>query len=147
MAKRDKKVAKRSKNITWQNNQALIQTAYLKLIKILKRCPTVLEVSKEVNISIEAINRHIKEMKFKTLESPLRALTPDVLVAIYNSARKGSSASQKLWVQLMEGWREGIDIKGDIKTTPDFSKLSDEQLKQLAELTAKLGSPSGTDEA
>lgn len=112
MKKQTKKIYKSDKNITWQKNQAFIQTAYVKLIKDLKRCPTILEVSQEVNLSITALNKHVKEMKFKTLENPLRSLTPDVLIAIYNSARKGSSASQKLWVQLMEGWREGIEVTG-----------------------------------
>lgn len=111
----DKKVYKSDKNITWQKNQALIQNAYIKLIKNLKRCPTILEVSGEVNLSIKAINNHIKEMKFKPLQNSLRALTPDVIKSIYETALKGSPASQKLWVQLMEGWREGIDIKADVK--------------------------------
>lgn len=115
MEKRTEKVGKSDKNITWQKNQALIQNAYIKLIKEKKRCPTILEVSNEVNLSIHAIDNHVKEMKFEPLENSLRALTPDVITSIYETALKGSPASQKLWVQLMEGWREGIDIKADVK--------------------------------
>jgi len=92
--------------IDWARNQAVIQQAYIELIRSLKRCPTVLEVSQKVNLSINAIDRHIKQMKFQPLQSPMRSLTPDVLASIYNSARKGQSASQKLWLQVMEGWSE-----------------------------------------
>ena len=106
----NKELNKSCKNIAWQRNQALIQESYIELVKELKRCPTILEVSENVNLSINTINKHIKELKFEPLKSSLRALTPDVLIAIAKSARKGSAASQKLWVQLMEGWTEKQDI-------------------------------------
>lgn len=110
----DKKSYKGSKNITWQRNQALIQEIYIELVKELKRCPTILEVSEGVNLSIDTINKHVKELKFEPLESPLRSLTPDVLMSIVKSARRGSSASQKLWLQVMEGWSEKTDITQNI---------------------------------
>lgn len=98
-------------------NQAIVQQAYIDLIKNLKRCPTILEVSEHVNLSAVTIEKHISEMKFEPIQSPMRSLTPDVLASIYNSARKGQSASQKLWLQVMEGWVEDMNlgIKGDIE--------------------------------
>lgn len=98
--------------IDWMRNQALIQQAYIDLIRELKRCPTIAEVSGRVNLSIHTIKKHVADMKFEQIKSPMRALTPDVLAAIYNSARKGTSASQKLWCQIMEGWSEEMNIKG-----------------------------------
>lgn len=110
------KVGKSTRNVTWQYNQALIQDAYICLIKEKRRCPTLLEVSKEVNLSMKALENHVKELKFEPLKNLMRTLTPDVVMAIANSARKGSSASQKLWMQVMEGWAEKteIDIPNDI---------------------------------
>lgn len=105
-----KKLVKSCKNNTWQINQALIQNAYIKLIKQLQRCPTVFEISKEVDLSINTLNKHIQELKFEPLKDLMRTLTPDVVMSIANSARKGSSASQKLWMQIMEGWTESHNI-------------------------------------
>ena len=105
-------MAKSDKNITWDTNQAIIQDAYVKLILSLKRCPTINEVSKEVNLCPTTLKKHVDTLKFEPLKNPLRSLTPDVLVSIYNSARKGSSSSQKLWMQIMEGWTERHELTG-----------------------------------
>lgn len=99
------------RNITWQVNQKVIQETYLQLIQELKRCPTTQEVSERAKLSVSTIDKHIAELKFEPVKNPLRTLTPDVIVSIYNSARKGNSASQKLWFQLMEGWSESQEIK------------------------------------
>lgn len=109
---KDKQEEKR--NITWNKNQELIQQAYIKLIMELKRCPTIREVSEDIDLSILTIKKHIKELKFEPAESPLRSLTPDVLASIYNSSIKGNAASQRLWMMIMEGWTEktSLDITG-----------------------------------
>lgn len=114
--KEEKKCNEGNKNITWQINQALIQDAYIKLIKQLQRCPTTLEVSKEVNLSISTLDKHIKDLKFEPTKELIRTLTPDVVMAIANSARKGSSASQKLWMQIMEGWAERQEVEHSVIT-------------------------------
>ncbi len=122
-----KKLAESCKNITWQLNQALIQDAYIKLIKELRRCPTLLEISKEVNLSINTLKKHVDELKFEPLKDLMRTLTPDVVMAIANSARKGSSASQKLWMQIMEGWAERQEHTGKDGDNL-FQQMSDEEL-------------------
>ncbi len=125
-----KELAKSCKNITWQVNQALIQNAYIKLIEDLERCPTLYEISQEVNLSINTLKKHVDELKFEPLKDLMRTLTPDVVMAIANSARKGSSASQKLWMQIMEGWTERTEITGkdgapltQIYKLPDGSEI------------------------
>ena len=55
-------------------------------------------------------------MKFDPPKDLMRTLTPDVIMSIYRSARKGGSASQKLWMQIMESWSENIQISGEIIT-------------------------------
>jgi len=132
--KNDKK-----QRIDWFNNQALIQSAYVNLIIKLKRCPTVLEISEEVNLSITTINAHIAKMKFEPLQSPMRSLTPDVIASIYTAARKGQSASQKLWMQLMEGWSEStnMNITGSIEERI-HNMGEEERLKRITELKQKM---------
>jgi len=109
------------RNITWERNQKLLQETYIKLLQLLKRCPTISEVAQEVNLSVKTIKLHIKELKFEPTENPLRILTPDVLASIYSSARKGSAQSQKLWMQIMEGWKEKSEMEhsGGIKVLRD----------------------------
>ena len=101
-----------SRNKTWQINQALIQDAYLNLIVKLKRCPTRLELSQETNLSEPTINKHVKEFKFEPVHESLRLLTPDIITSIYKSSRKGNAASQKLWLQLFEGFSERLEHTG-----------------------------------
>jgi len=45
----------------------------------------------------------------RSRSSVYQAATP-----IANAARKGNDRSQKLWVQLMEGWSERIETKVDL---------------------------------
>lgn len=125
--------------VDWLKNQAIIQEAYIKLIQQSKRCPTVLEISKETNLSVAAIKNHVKFMKFEPQQSPLRSLTPDVLISIYNSSRKGQSASQKLWVQLMEGWSENmnLNISGSVEERIRNMTEEDRQ-KRIEQLKKKI---------
>jgi len=103
---------KDKENITWQVNQALIQEAYLKLYIELKRCPTRLEISKYTNLSDKTIGKHVAKFKFEPSEDVLRLLTPDVIASIHKSSRKGNAASQKLWLQLFEGFSERLEHTG-----------------------------------
>ena len=148
MKKQAKKVSKKIDEnmpkvdrVDWLKNQAIIQQAYIELIQQLKRCPTNLEVSEKVNLSICTIKNHTKELKFEPLQSPMRTLTPDVLAAIYNSARKGSSQSQKLWMQIMEGWKENsnLNLSGGFLIEDRVNKMTEDEIKKrIAELKKKL---------
>ncbi|NQU87294.1 MAG: hypothetical protein HQ541_16190 [Mariniphaga sp.] len=117
-----KELGKSGKNITYDLNHQIIRDSYVKLIKNLKRKPTIAEVSKDCNLSHNTIDKHIKELKFNPLKHPLRILSDDVILSIVNSAKKGSSASQKLWMQICEGWTEKqvIEHEGEIITGIEY---------------------------
>jgi len=111
-------------NITWDLNHTIIRDSYVKLIRTTKRKPTFAEVSKDCKLSIPTIQKHLHTLVFELRKHPLRILTDDVLLAIVNSARKGSTGSQKLWMQLTEGWSEktiteyeGLEKIGEIILT------------------------------
>lgn len=120
------------KNITWNLNQKLIQEAYIGLLQELKRCPTIQEVSDQTELSCKTIRLHIKDMQFEPSVHPLRVLTMDVLMFIYMSSKKGSSASQKLWLQVMEGWHEKTE-SNDVVTVKniDMSQFTEYGLEKL----------------
>ena len=125
----NKGLGKSGKNITYEINHSLIHDSYVKLIKELKRKPTIAEVAKDCNLSHNTIDSHIKDLKFDPLKHPLRVLTEDVILSIASSAKSGSAASQKLWMQICEGWTEKqvLEHEGEIITgieyiTPDEDK-------------------------
>jgi hypothetical protein len=118
--------SKKRRKVDAEINEVLIVEAILKIVKEKKRAPTVEEIANEVNLSARAITEHYKNLSFEPSSSYLRALTPEVILSIAQSARKGSSASQKLWLQFMEGWGETAT-----QYNVDLSLLTKEQLLRL----------------
>lgn len=120
-----KELPNSNKNITWDLNHQIIRDAYVNLIANLERKPTYKEVSEECNLSIKTIKKHIDMLKFNPSKHPLRILTEDVIMSIANSATGGSHGSQKLWMQLLEGWSEKtiIEHEGQIDLTDVRNKL------------------------
>ncbi len=106
MNKSTKKLAESGRNNTWELNHSIIRDSYVNLIKKLKRKPTYPEVAEDSKLSETTIKKHIDTLKFEPQKHPLRILSDDVLISIANSARGGSAASQKLWMQICEGWTE-----------------------------------------
>lgn len=107
------------KNITWQTNQILIRDAFLEVLKTEKRAPQITEISKRTKLSYKTVTKHIKELDFKSVTDKAKVLTDDVMMSIFRSASKGNSGSQKLWMQIAEGWTEKkeFDIPGGLKIT------------------------------
>lgn len=70
---------------------------------------TYKEIAEATGLSETTVRMHYKKIEFKPLESPLRELTPYVILNIYNNSKR-SAASQKLWMQIMEGWNEEYTI-------------------------------------
>lgn len=148
-----KEQAKRNKG--WEDNHAAITEAFLKLVGLKKRRPTLEEVRDEIKrkadpgeiktvktLGIDTICKHLQELEFEPTAHPLRIFTDQVILAIARSAIKGSSASQKLFMQVMEGWREGQELTGAggvplVPTNIDLSKLSIAELKVWQQLAAK----------
>ena len=119
-------------------NMEKVRAAIWEIVRENKRAPTNTEIQKKTGFSLTTIKKHLKEINFQPNQSPLRALTPDVIMSIAKSAMKGSAASQKLWLQVMEGWSETINanieqktlsINVDIKTRELRERL--EELEQL----------------
>ena len=113
----DKELNESNKNITWELNHQLIRDSYMELIKRNQKKPTIKEVSDDCRLSMTTINKHLKSLKFDPLRHPLRILTDDVLLAIASAAKGGSSSSQKLWMQVCEGWSEKQEITHGISPT------------------------------
>jgi hypothetical protein len=112
------------KNITWEANHAAIRDAYVRLIGDLKRRPTTDELAQMTTLSPATIQNHLKKLKFEPIAHPLRVLTDDVLISIHASAVDGNAASQKLWMQVMEGWRESNIVEAQVDHTVSDTKFA-----------------------
>jgi hypothetical protein len=91
----------------WQFNHRAIRKAIIAFVKKYGERPTNAEIARLTKLSIPTVERHVREMRFKTEDHPLRALSEEVLLNIFASSKK-SPASQKLWFQLMEGFSEKV---------------------------------------
>ena len=125
-----KELPESNKNITWDLNHQIIRDSYVDLIKLHKRKPTYAEVSIDCKLSPKTIKKHIDTLRFDPLKHPLRILTEDVILSIVDSAKNGSSASQKLWMQICEGWTEKQIIEHEGKIN-----LEDVRVKLIDKLT------------
>mgnify|MGYP001323089641 CR=1 FL=1 len=107
------------KRSDWEMNNQKIREAFIVILKRKQgRKPTIEELAKEANLSAIAVRGHLKKLKFESQGSMWKVLTEDVIIAVYKSAMKGNTASQKLWFQLIEGWTEKNEIEhsGHIST-------------------------------
>src|SRR5262245_12764114 len=103
-------------------NHARIRDAYIELLKAKKgRNPTLAEISEQVGLSVTTVKKHLDELDktkiAKIGNSKFKILSDDVILSIYRAAMKGSAASQKLWLQIVEDWNEKQETKlsGEIK--------------------------------
>ncbi len=67
-------------------NQLKVKESFLELIKELNRRPTVDEVCKRSGLSDKVVRNGLKAINFDKLKSPLRILTDDVLIKLYQRA-------------------------------------------------------------
>lgn len=93
--------------VQWETTHNLIMDTYRQLIEENggSRMPTQTEVAKRSNLTQATVNIHVKGIKFDFAESEYKALTPHVIMNIFN-ASKTNAQSQALWMKVVEGWSE-----------------------------------------
>lgn len=90
----------------WEKNNIIIMRSFKKLMKKLETIPMVIEIAADTGLNEETIRRHMKTFSFDAVKEQMQTLTPDVMQSIYDSARRGNSQAQKLWVQVVNDWKE-----------------------------------------
>ena len=86
-------------------NQIAIRNELLRSIEENGYIPSEKELSKATGLSVQAISRHINEMDFEADKDFYKMFTPEVVMNIKKSSER-HPASQKLWLQVIEGWNE-----------------------------------------
>jgi len=126
----------------FEYNQSLLADAFGKLVKMNGKKPTIRELMKFTQLSVNTIRRHLKilektEMKEKW--SSFRILTEQVILAQARNAMsmaKGSAQSAKLFLELVEGWSPGMKL--EITNTFNHAGMSNEELLAKYEENGKL---------
>lgn len=99
------KDSEKKRNKNWEENQRVISSAYVDMINETGRQPTIMQVCERTGKAYNTVQAHLKSLKFEPLEHPLRVLTNDIVLSVARKALKGSFPHQKLWFELMEGWK------------------------------------------
>lgn len=109
MNKKPNKVNSKPTRIDWETNHEMLRVSFLKLLKKKGSMPTSYELAEATGLSRSAVVEHYKHLKFEPQAHQSRALTNDIILAVAQSAKRGNSQAQKLWFQIMEGWKESIN--------------------------------------
>lgn len=113
---------KQGRRIHYLANHTKILEAYKKLINTKGRKPTATEISQISGVNLRTVKRHIQTVKSELYMSDFRILSDEIVIALYEKAKEGRAPEVKLWMQLIENWREtqGITHSGAIK----FEKIN-----------------------
>lgn len=111
--KSSKKVATRSRNKTWQANDALLRDAYINLLVANKKSPTIRMLANETDLNYSTIVKHLKSLDFNIDIKPKHKLMTDAVVsALGMQAMKGKAPEAKLFLQVIEDYRERSEVTG-----------------------------------
>ena len=107
----------KKQRIDFEFNQAKIQEAFIKFFSKKKRRPTISELAEYSGLSEKTIFRHLKKLGIQEFLDTYKVLTDNVIMSLYNSTKDGKAAEVKLWMQIVEGWKEttGVKHSGEIK--------------------------------
>lgn len=116
----------------WQSLQQKIGEVFIRLYRENQRQPTNAELAKDVGVSERTIARHLTTIDladyFSEQRSILAMMAPNVMMAIYNSALKGSAKAQKLILQIVFEWAEPKSFEQPVTDKPE---LTDEDIQNM----------------
>ena len=120
----------KNKKKDYENNQGIIAAAFISFMKVNERKPSYRELAKLTKLSLKTISRHIQDLNFNDYVSDLKVLTPNVLMALYKRAKDGKAAEVRLWMMIVEGWKElsNVQHEGRIQIEKINFVLDDEQV-------------------
>lgn len=115
----------------WQINQQKLSSAMISYFRDNLKQPTDAELAKLTGLGQRTVERHMKDIDYAELflvqRERFAQLSPNVLMAIYNSALKGSAKAQEMMLQVIFGW---ASPKFYDPPTPE-AQNNEEELKQL----------------
>ena len=117
MNKVSKSLHKEKRRVDAELNESIVVDEFMEMFVETKKRPTSVALSKRLGLSRPTTDKHIKNVSryIGMGGSKWKERTPLVMNAIFQQAIKGNVAAQKLFLQVVENWREGMDISGTVK--------------------------------
>lgn len=116
--KLDNKKSKR-RNRIWRENNRAITRAYIAFYAANSAEPTLSEIAEQTGLSKTTVHAHFAHMEvgniFEDTKKEFAAFLPDILMAIMQSAMKGNSRSQELFLRAVADWTPEQKVTGDLK--------------------------------
>ena len=115
--KNAEEIAKKTLYTPTHNKIMQIKEALLEFLNETGTLPTQEQLSEITGINRGRISQLMKEVDFLTDAfqiKELQLMTPKVLESIYRAATSRiapNMTAAKLWLQVVHGWKEGVDIK------------------------------------
>lgn len=106
----------------WERNHEIIKSKLIEYIENNGRPPTTTKLAELSGYTRKIVREHFADMDLDGYKSSLRVLTPDVILSVARTAMAGNAASQKLWMQMMEGFSEKMEhaIEGRIELSAEL---------------------------
>lgn len=112
----------------------LVHEGFMQYVKRYETAPSVEELADILDLDPRTVRSGIKSMNFDPIEHPLRVLTPDIILSIADSAKRGSVQAQKLWLQIFEGFSEEGGLVNSSQREDQTDKVVKEILKEQGKL-------------
>lgn len=131
LRKKNKKVKTRqlkSDRFDYTINHQIIEDAVFKHLTTNMRWPTYKQIEEATGFCHATIKRHRNDINLENFVSDYKTLTPTVMRGLGLKACKGDANAAKLWLQVVEGFRDKIDLEHKAKS--DLNKTTDDKTKK-----------------
>lgn len=122
-------------------NKTKIMSALKELMLRTGRKPTMDEIAMESGVNKRTVKRHMQNYRDENYMKDFQVLTDEIIIALYQKAKEGRAAEVKLWLQLVEKWKEtqGIEHSGNVEFDEkiQFVLFSEKEELQAEELHAE----------
>ena len=118
-----------AKRTDWEANHIIIYDAYVKAFNDRGRPPIQSEIAEVTGLHRDTVAAHLKSSSLSKLIPSLRPQTLLILQGLAKRAYKGYAAEVKLWLQVVESWKE--------TTVLDVEKESRSAIVEMLQLIRK----------
>jgi len=115
------------KGVEFEYENMAVRNSFISLLRENKgKLPTTQQVAESTNLSFARAKYHLDNITFEPTKSPLRALTHEVVLALFQKAMTGYVPAIQTWLKLFEGFTDKKDIR--LNLTNEFEGMTVEDI-------------------
>ena len=108
----------------WEKYDLIIEQAFFELLNETKKIPTQAAIAKRAGVSRLTVQTHMKEKNLSQLLPKFKMFTAQVLKSLsLNAIESGKAPEIKLFMQLVESWKESWKESNETKIILDKEQL------------------------